>query len=93
MADDLDAELLALAGDASDEETSPKLTADSPAPSRSRSPQPTTTMARKGTGKSSRRSRKSRKGDGDGAGYVFLRFICSFLGPCLVESVVFGEYN
>lgn len=75
MADDLDAELLALAGDdASDEETSPptKQTADSPPPSQSRSPEPSSNMGRKGTAKSIRRSRKTRKGDdGDGEGYVF----------------------
>lgn len=74
MADDLDAELLALAGDdASDEETSPptKQTADSPRPSQSRSPEPSSSMGRKGTAKSVRRSRKSRKDeDDDGDGYV-----------------------
>ncbi|KAL4808876.1 hypothetical protein BDV18DRAFT_157814 [Aspergillus unguis] len=67
MADDLDAELLALAGDdASDEEASPprKLPSASPAPStspRSRSPEPTSAMGRKGTAKAARRPRKSRR--------------------------------
>ena len=66
MADDLDAELLALAGDASDEDTSPpaKQTAESPAPSQS--PEPS---SRKGTAKASRRGRKSRR-DEDGEVYV-----------------------
>lgn len=66
MADDLDAELLALAGDASDEDTSPpaKQTAESPAPSQS--PEPS---SRKGTAKASRRGRKSRRGE-DGEVYV-----------------------
>lgn len=65
MADDFDAELLALAGDDSDEETSPqaKQSATSPAPSQSRSPEPT---SRKGVAKSSRRGRKSRKDEEDG---------------------------
>lgn len=72
MADDLDAELLALAGDASDEDTSPpaKKTAESPAPSQSRSPEPS---SRKGTAKASRRGRKSRRGE-DGEVYVELSF-------------------
>ncbi|KAL5343375.1 hypothetical protein BJX70DRAFT_353979 [Aspergillus crustosus] len=66
MADDLDAELLALAGDDSDEETSSppqrKLPSASPAPSASpRSPEPTSTMGRKGTAKPVRRPRKSRR--------------------------------
>ncbi|ODM16431.1 hypothetical protein SI65_07938 [Aspergillus cristatus] len=65
MADDFDAELLALAGDDSDEETSPqvKQSAASPAPSESRSPEPT---SRKGTAKSARRGRKSRRDEEDG---------------------------
>ncbi|KAL4781484.1 hypothetical protein BJX76DRAFT_14669 [Aspergillus varians] len=69
MADDLDAELLALAGDdaSSDEEASPpprKLSSASPAHSSSpRSPEPTSTMGRKGTAKPARRSRKSRRDD------------------------------
>lgn len=68
MADDLDAELLALAGDdASDEEASPpprKLSSASPARSTSpRSPEPTSAMARKGTAKAVRRPRKPRRGD------------------------------
>ncbi|KAL3468479.1 hypothetical protein BJX64DRAFT_246042 [Aspergillus heterothallicus] len=68
MADDLDAELLALAGDdASDEEASPpprKQPSESPPPSSSpRSPEPTSTMARKGTAKPVRRARKSRRED------------------------------
>ncbi|KKK18182.1 RNA polymerase II transcription elongation factor Rtf1p [Aspergillus rambellii] len=68
MADDLDAELLALAGDdaSSDEETSStprKQTSASPAPSASpRSPEPST-MARKGIAKPVRRGRKSRRDD------------------------------
>lgn len=79
MADDLDAELLALAGDdASDEEASPpprKLSSASPARSTSpRSPEPTSAMARKGTAKAVRRPRKSRRGDDeeeDGEMYVW----------------------
>jgi len=69
MADDFDAELLALAGDDSDEETSPqvKQSAASPAPSQSRSPEPTN---RKGTAKSARRGRKSRRDEEDGEVYV-----------------------
>ncbi|KAL3488507.1 hypothetical protein BJX62DRAFT_211720 [Aspergillus germanicus] len=68
MADDLDAELLALAGDdASDEEASPpprKQLSESPPPSSSpRSPEPTSTMGRKGTAKPVRRPRKSRRED------------------------------
>ncbi|KAL2868641.1 RNA polymerase-associated protein [Aspergillus lucknowensis] len=68
MADDLDAELLALAGDdASDEEASPpprKQPSESPAPSASpRSPEPTSTMGRKGTAKTARRARKARRDD------------------------------
>ena len=71
MADDLDAELLALAGDdASDEETTPqksKQQPDShPVSSSPRSPGPSSTMDRKGSGKSSRRGRKSRDDDEDG---------------------------
>ncbi|KAL4881095.1 hypothetical protein BJY04DRAFT_189901 [Aspergillus karnatakaensis] len=69
MADDLDAELLALAGDDSDEESSSpprKLPSASPAPSASpRSPEPTSTMGRKGTAKPVRRPRKSRRDDDD----------------------------
>lgn len=70
MADDFDAELLALAGDDSDEETSPqaKQSAASPAPSQSRSPEP---ASRKGTAKSSRKGRKSRRDEEDGEVYVF----------------------
>lgn len=67
MADDLDAELLALAGDdASDEEASPppNLKVTSPSPSSSpRSPATSSTMGRKGTAKHVRRGRKSRKDD------------------------------
>ncbi|KAF4262792.1 hypothetical protein KXV22_004404 [Aspergillus fumigatus] len=61
MADDLDAELLALAGDSSDEESSPqpKQNSESPAPSAS----PSSAMARKGTAKSIKRSKKSRNED------------------------------
>ncbi|KAL2819320.1 hypothetical protein BDW59DRAFT_151426 [Aspergillus cavernicola] len=76
MADDLDAELLALAGDdASDEEApSPprKQPSASPAPSTSprspRSPEPS--MARKGTAKPARRPRKSRRDDEEEDGEV-----------------------
>ena len=66
MADDLDAELLALAGDSSDEESPPtkKEKASSPAPSSlSHSPHDSSTMARKGTAKVVKRSRQSRKVD------------------------------
>ncbi|KAF4278075.1 hypothetical protein KXW14_006657 [Aspergillus fumigatus] len=61
MADDLDAELLALAGDSSDEESSPqpKQNSESPTPSAS----PSSAMARKGTAKSIKRSKKSRNED------------------------------
>lgn len=70
MADDLDAELLALAGD-SDEETSPQQQKDgSSAPSPSRhSPEndhSPATMGRKGTAKPARRSRKAVKDEEDG---------------------------
>ncbi|OJJ48715.1 hypothetical protein ASPZODRAFT_130828 [Penicilliopsis zonata CBS 506.65] len=66
MADDLDAELLALAGDSSDEESSPppKETADSPVSSHAseHSPEPgEAVMARKGTAKPVRRSRKAKR--------------------------------
>ncbi|KAL4819289.1 hypothetical protein BDW67DRAFT_155695 [Aspergillus spinulosporus] len=67
MADDLDAELLALAGDdaSSDEEASPpprKHSSASPARSTSsRSPEPTSTTGRKGNAKPARRPRKSRR--------------------------------
>ncbi|KAE8152234.1 plus-3-domain-containing protein [Aspergillus avenaceus] len=66
MADDLDAELLALAGDdASDEEASPPPNQKdaSPSASPSQSPEPSSTMGRKGTAKSTRRGRKPRKDD------------------------------
>ncbi|KAL4952595.1 hypothetical protein BDW69DRAFT_20019 [Aspergillus filifer] len=66
MADDLDAELLALAGDdTSDGEASPprKLSTASPALSASRSPEPSSAMGRKGTAKPIRRPRKSRRDD------------------------------
>lgn len=89
MADDLDAELLALAGDdASDEEASPpsrKLPSTSPAPSTSpRSPEPTSSMGRKGTAKAARRPRKSRRDEDeeeDGEMYVGvqLRVLCGNL--------------
>ncbi|KAF7167377.1 hypothetical protein CNMCM5623_000675 [Aspergillus felis] len=61
MADDLDAELLALAGDSSDEESSPppKQISESPAPSAS----PSSAMARKGTARPIKRSKKSRNDD------------------------------
>lgn len=70
MADDLDAELLALAGD-SEEETSPqgKQAAESPARSQSRSPDPSA-MSRKGSGKTPRRGRKSKRDEEDGEVYV-----------------------
>lgn len=63
MADDLDAELLALAGDASDEEASPqqsKPKKDLPASSSPRSPEPSPKTERKSTSKSVKRGRKSR---------------------------------
>ncbi|KAF7588369.1 hypothetical protein BBP40_005762 [Aspergillus hancockii] len=64
MADDLDAELLALAGDTSDEEASPpKQTAASPSASPPHSPEASSTMGRKGTAKPVRRGRKSRRHD------------------------------
>lgn len=71
MADDLDAELLALAGDdASDEETTPQTSKQKqeslPPSSSPRSPQPSSTMDRKGPGKSGRRGRQSRNDDEDG---------------------------
>ncbi|KAL1879049.1 RNA polymerase-associated protein rtf1 [Paecilomyces lecythidis] len=73
MADsDLDAELLALAGDSSDEEPShaqkPKSASPPPRPSSSspqRSPEPAPAMARKGTAKSSKRSIKARRDDAE----------------------------
>ncbi|KAE8390168.1 hypothetical protein ETB97_009211 [Aspergillus alliaceus] len=65
MADDLDAELLALAGDASDEEASspPRQKDASPSASPPRSPEASSTMGRKGTAKPTRRGRKSRKNE------------------------------
>ncbi|PWY90948.1 plus-3-domain-containing protein [Aspergillus heteromorphus CBS 117.55] len=69
MADDLDAELLALAGDSSDEEASPpaKERLDSPIRSSSpQSPEPSSTMGRKGTAKPVKRGRKSRRTEEDG---------------------------
>ncbi|PIG84322.1 RNA polymerase II transcription elongation factor Rtf1p [Aspergillus arachidicola] len=65
MADDLDAELLALAGDASDEEASspPRQKDASPSASSPQSPEESSTMGRKGTAKPIRRGRKSRKDD------------------------------
>ncbi|RMJ22290.1 hypothetical protein PHISP_06844 [Aspergillus sp. HF37] len=63
MADDLDAELLALAGDASDEEASPQPTRpkkDHFASSSPRSPEPSSRMERKSASKSAKRGRKSR---------------------------------
>ncbi|RHZ54822.1 hypothetical protein CDV55_103507 [Aspergillus turcosus] len=61
MADDLDAELLALAGDSSEEESSPppKQTSESPAPSAS----PSSAMARKGTARPIKKSKKPRNDD------------------------------
>ena len=68
MADDLDAELLALAGDSEDEHSpSPEHQDGSPAPSvSSRSPHrdhSPAVMARKGTAKTVRRPRKSMRDD------------------------------
>ncbi|KAE8143998.1 hypothetical protein BDV38DRAFT_289788 [Aspergillus pseudotamarii] len=65
MADDLDAELLALAGDTSDEEASspPRQKDASPSASPPHSPEGSSTMGRKGTAKPVRRGRKSRKDD------------------------------
>ncbi|KAL4926871.1 RNA polymerase-associated protein [Aspergillus undulatus] len=74
MADDLDAELLALAGDdTSDGEASPprKLSTASPARSSSpRSPGPTSAMGRKDTAKPIRRPRKSRRDDDEEDGEI-----------------------
>ncbi|KAF9894504.1 hypothetical protein FE257_006387 [Aspergillus nanangensis] len=65
MADDLDAELLALAGDSSDEEPSPttkQKSASSPSASpEPRSPEHSSAMGRKGTAKPVRRGRKARR--------------------------------
>ncbi|PWY96553.1 plus-3-domain-containing protein [Aspergillus sclerotioniger CBS 115572] len=66
MADDLDAELLALAGDSSDEEASPASKERVTSPTRSSSPQSpntSTTMGRKGTARPVKRGRKSRRND------------------------------
>ncbi|RAH84806.1 plus-3-domain-containing protein [Aspergillus japonicus CBS 114.51] len=69
MADDLDAELLALAGDSSDEESSPPTREKAASPDRSssspppQSPAASSTMGRKGIAKPARRSRKSRHHD------------------------------
>ncbi|KAA8647170.1 RNA polymerase-associated protein [Aspergillus tanneri] len=66
MADDLDAELLALAGDSSDEEESTpnRQKAASPTASGSpRSPATSSTMGHKSTAKPVRRGRKSKKDD------------------------------
>ena len=84
MADDFDAELLALAGDDSDEETSPqaKQSAASPVPSQSHSPEPT---SRKGTAKSSRKGRKSRREDEDGEMYVVIPGL--FDGPLWLAAL------
>ncbi|PYH97102.1 putative RNA polymerase II transcription elongation factor Rtf1p [Aspergillus ellipticus CBS 707.79] len=68
MADDLDAELLALAGDSSDEEASPPAKERLDSPTRSSSPQSPgpSTMGRKGTAKPIKRGRKSRRTEEDG---------------------------
>ena len=81
MADDLDAELLALAGDASDEEASSPPTQKDASPSASppQSPEESSTMGRKGTAKPVRRGRKSRKDDEED-GEVYVRNI-SFFSP------------
>lgn len=71
MADDLDAELLALAGDSEEEEQSPPHQNDespSPSPSphspdRDQSPE---TMGRKGTAKPSRRGKRPARDEEDG---------------------------
>ncbi|PYI08806.1 plus-3-domain-containing protein [Aspergillus sclerotiicarbonarius CBS 121057] len=66
MADDLDAELLALAGDSSDEEASPPSKERVTSPTRSSSPQSPDTsaaMGRKGTARPVKRGRKSRRND------------------------------
>lgn len=86
MADDLDAELLALAGD-SDEESSPPSKQKPTSPSASpdpHSPEPSSaTMGRKGTAKPVRRGRKVRRAsEEDGELYVaisshlYLTFRC-----------------
>ncbi|KAJ5459807.1 uncharacterized protein N7458_001359 [Penicillium daleae] len=70
MADDLDAELLALAGDSEEEHSPPLQKDDSPEPSPSpRSPdrdQSPETMGRKGTAKASRRGKKPVRDEEDG---------------------------
>ncbi|GKZ20259.1 hypothetical protein AbraIFM66951_001408 [Aspergillus brasiliensis] len=65
MADDLDAELLALAGDSSDEEASPPAKERIQSRSRSSSPQSpdASAMGRKGTARTVKRGRKSRRND------------------------------
>ncbi|KAJ5377425.1 uncharacterized protein N7496_004834 [Penicillium cataractarum] len=70
MTDDLDAELLALAGDSEEEHSPPPQKDDSPEPSpsprssdRDQSPE---TMGRKGTAKSSRRGKKPPRDEEDG---------------------------
>ncbi|GKZ65688.1 hypothetical protein AnigIFM50267_009460 [Aspergillus niger] len=65
MADDLDAELLALAGDSSDEEASPPAKERVQSRSRSSSPQSpdASAMGRKGTARTVKRGRKSRRND------------------------------
>lgn len=69
MADDLDAELLALAGDSEEEHSPPpKDNAHSPAQSASSAAErdhSSATMGRKGTAKSVRRSRKVKDEDGE----------------------------
>ena len=80
MADDLDAELLALAGDASDEEASspPRQKDASPSASPPHSPEGSSTMGRKGTAKPVRRGRKSRKDDEED-GEVYVQILSFFL--------------
>ncbi|PWY80156.1 RNA polymerase II transcription elongation factor Rtf1 [Aspergillus eucalypticola CBS 122712] len=65
MADDLDAELLALAGDSSDEEASPPAKERVQSRSRSSSPQSpdASAMGRKGTARTVKRGRKSRRNE------------------------------
>ena len=65
MADDLDAELLALAGDDSDEgETkSPPQKEEKTGSASPHSPHQSSTMARKGTARAVKRNRQSKKSD------------------------------
>lgn len=76
MADDLDAELLALAGDSSDEEASPPAKERVQSRSRSSSPQSpdASAMGRKGTARTVKRGRKSRRNDDEEDGELYVLF-------------------